>query len=156
MEEDPRWKTTFDGRLHFQVVFIFEVFSIFKVVFIFQVVYLFEVVYLFQFVFLVYVILIFQVTFILARADGIAVGHHQAVDWQQRQWTAIFTVIFLSPFSVATFSNRRSARIKKLIQRKLTTAPKNLGLDPFSDPVGHFGAPWWPFWVLQAVRRCRR
>ena len=32
----------------------------------------------------------------------------------------------------------------------------NLGLDPFPDPVGHFGAPWWPFWVLQAVRRCRR
>ena len=19
-------------------------------------------------------------------------------------------------------------------------------LDPFPDPVGHFGAPWWPFW----------
>ena len=31
-----------------------------------------------------------------------------------------------------------------------------VGLDPFPDPVGHFGAPWWPFWVLQAVRRCRR
>ena len=32
----------------------------------------------------------------------------------------------------------------------------NLGLDPFPDPVGHFGAPWRPFWILQAVRRCRR
>ena len=34
--------------------------------------------------------------------------------------------------------------------------PKNLGVDTFPDPVGHFGAHWWPFWILQAVRRCRR
>ena len=26
----------------------------------------------------------------------------------------------------------------------------------FPDPAGRFGAPWWPFWILQAVRRCRR
>ena len=31
----------------------------------------------------------------------------------------------------------------------------NLGVDPFPDPVGHFGGPWRPFWILQAVRRCR-
>ena len=34
--------------------------------------------------------------------------------------------------------------------------PKNLGVDIFPDPVGHFGAQWRPFWILQAVRRCRR
>ena len=27
----------------------------------------------------------------------------------------------------------------------------NLGLDIFPDTVGNFGAPWWPFWILQAV-----
>ena len=61
-----------------------------------------------------------------------------------------------SPFfsSVATFSHRRSARIKKLIQRKLLGAPKNLGVDILPDPVGHFGAPLLPFWILQAIRRC--
>ena len=32
----------------------------------------------------------------------------------------------------------------------------NLGIDTFPDPIGHFGAPWRPFWILQAVRRCRR
>ena len=32
----------------------------------------------------------------------------------------------------------------------------NLGLDPFPDRIGHFGGPWRPFWILQAVRRCRR
>ena len=58
--------------------------------------------------------------------------------------------------SVATFSHRRSARIKKLILRKLLRMPKNLGGDAFPDPVGHFGAPGQPFWILQAVRRCRR
>ena len=31
-----------------------------------------------------------------------------------------------------------------------------LRLDPFPDPVGHFGGPWRPFWILQAARRCRR
>ena len=25
-------------------------------------------------------------------------------------------------------------------------ATKNLGVDHFPDPVGHFEAPWWPFW----------
>ena len=28
----------------------------------------------------------------------------------------------------------------------------NLGLDLFPDPVGHFGAPLQPFWILQVVR----
>ena len=34
--------------------------------------------------------------------------------------------------------------------------PKSLGVDTFPDPIRHFGAPWRPFWILQAVRRCRR
>ena len=45
----------------------------------------------------------------------------RAVDWQQRQWRLFFISIF---FSVAKFSLRRSARIKKLIQQKLMGAPK--------------------------------
>ena len=59
-------------------------------------------------------------------------------------------------FSIATFSHRRSAWIKKLIYQKLTGTPKNLKVDTFPDPVGHFGAHWRPFWILQAVRCCRR
>ena len=50
-----------------------------------------------------------------------------------------FSFLFLFP--VVYFSHRRSARIKKLILRKLTGAPKNLGVDTFPDPVSHFGAP---------------
>ena len=34
--------------------------------------------------------------------------------------------------------------------------PKNLGVHTFPDPVGHFGAHCRPFWILQAVRHCRR
>ena len=45
--------------------------------------------------------------------------------------------------------NRKAPWIKKLIQQKLTGAPKNLGLDPFPDPVGNFLAPLSPFWILQ-------
>ena len=80
----------------------------------------------------------------LARAIGVAVGRRQAVDWQRRQWTAIFTIIFHSIFhffSVATFSHGRSAHMKKLIYQKLIGAPNNLGFNPFPDPVGHFGTP---------------
>ena len=69
---------------------------------------------------------------------------------------SFFPPIFFSVSSVATFSHRRSARIKKLIQRKLLRTLQNLEIDTFPDPVGHFGAPWRPFWILQAVRRCRR
>ena len=56
---------------------------------------------------------------------------------------------FSPPFffsSVTTFSHKRSARIKKLI---LMGTPKNLWVDLFSDPVGHFGAPWKPFWIFE-------
>ena len=56
-------------------------------------------------------------------------------------------------FSVATFSHRRDAKIKKLILRKLLWIPENLGVDTFPDPIGHFGASWW---ILQVVRRCRQ
>ena len=59
---------------------------------------------------------------------------------------------FLFFFSVATFSLRRSARIKKLILRKLLRMPKNLGVDTFPDPVGLFGAPWRPFWILEVLQ----
>ena len=45
---------------------------------------------------------------------------------------------------------------QKLILRKLLRIPKNLGVDTFPDPVRHFGAPWRPFWILQAMRCCRR
>ena len=27
----------------------------------------------------------------------------------------------------------------------------NLGLDPFPDPVGHFGAPWRPLWIFRPL-----
>ena len=29
--------------------------------------------------------------------------------------------------------------------------PKNLGVHPFPDPVGHFGAPSWPFWTFKVL-----
>ena len=63
-----------------------------------------------------------------------------------------FTLLLFFHFSATTFSHRRNARIKKLILWKLTGAPKNWGVDTFSDSDGHLGAPWRPFWILQAVR----
>ena len=62
----------------------------------------------------------------------------QAVDWHNDYFH----------YSFPPLSHRRSARIKKLIVRKLTGAPKNHGVHPFLDPVGHFGAPWQPFGIF--------
>ena len=31
-------------------------------------------------------------------------------------------------------------------------APKNPGVDTFSDPVGHFGALWRPFWIFEVPK----
>ena len=62
----------------------------------------------------------------------------QAVDWHDDYFH----------YSFPPLSHRRSARIKKLIVRKLTGAPKNHGVHPFLDPVGHFGAPWQPFGIF--------
>ena len=60
----------------------------------------------------------------------------------------IRTIIELTPApfrfsSVQTFSHRKGAHIKKLILWKLIGVPNNIGegVDPFPDPVGHFGPP---------------
>ena len=52
-----------------------------------------------------------------------------------------------------TFSHRGTARIKKLILRKLFRTPKNLGVDTFPDPSAILGPPNGHFGFC---RRCRR
>ena len=73
----------------------------------------------------------------LARTCGVPAVGVRAVDcWQTTQWPLFSSVFFFPPCSsIATFSHRRSGRIKKLIQRKLLRMPKNLGVHPFPDPV---------------------
>ena len=53
-------------------------------------------------------------------------------------------------------SHGMAASIKKLILTKFLVSPKNQGLEGFPEPVGHFGAPWWPFLILQVVQCGRR
>ena len=68
--------------------------------------------------------------------------------------TIIISLFFFSRFFPIFTVFFHSARIKKLILRKLLRTPKNLGVDNFPDPVGHFGAPWRQFRILQAVSEC--
>ena len=62
--------------------------------------------------------------------------------------TSTFLPLF---FRVTTFFNRTAPQIKKLILQKLIGAPKNLGVDTFPDPVGHFGAPWRTLWIFEVL-----
>ena len=45
---------------------------------------------------------------------------------------------------------------KKTYLAKIARSAQNLGVGTFPDTISHFGAPWRPFWNLQALRRCRR
>ena len=29
---------------------------------------------------------------------------------------------------------------------------KTLGVHIFQDPIGHFGAPWWPFLIFEVLK----
>ena len=49
------------------------------------------------------------------------------------------------------FSPSTAVQIKILILQKLFGVLRNLGFDPFPEPVGYFWAPWRPFWILQVV-----
>ena len=49
------------------------------------------------------------------------------------------------------FLIERLLRSKNFFSKSWRERPKT-----FPDPLCHFGAPWRPFWILQAVRRCRR
>ena len=87
------------------------------------------------------------------RSTGNDVSGHYKHHYSWRERVAFQRSAFSS---VATFSHRRSAWIKKLFSESCLEHPKTLGKTPFQDPIGHFGAPWRPFWILQVVRRCRR
>ena len=87
-------------------------------------------------------------------------GRHsnQSVFWQSTGnnvnglyfWYYFF---FFSPFPPlyfrlsSTFLTGGVLRWKNLFSKSVVTFP---------DPVSHFGAPWRPYWILQALRRCRR
>ena len=65
---------------------------------------------------------------------------------------SFFPPFFFPFFSRFFFSQSRPFLIegvlgsKNLFSESCLECPKN----------SHFGAPWRPFWILQAVRRCRR
>ena len=64
----------------------------------------------------------------------------------------LFSLWFsLFHFSVTTFSNRSSARIKKLILQKLMGAPKTLGEKTHSKLRRPFWGPWRPFWIFEGL-----
>ena len=64
--------------------------------------------------------------------------------------TAIFVIPPMFFSSVVYISQRRSARIKKLILQKLIEVPTDIGFNSFPHPVGHFGTPWQPFLIFEA------
>ena len=65
---------------------------------------------------------------LLARACGAPVGRRSGGQLVTTLVATINVLIFF-PFSIATFSHRKSARIKKFILQKLTEAHKTLGVD---------------------------
>ena len=81
----------------------------------------------------------------------------QAVDWHYDSGPlfSLFFSTFLF-FSFTTFPYKRSARIKKLIQQKLTGAPKNLGVHNFSIPIWALSGPQVAILDFQVVWHCRR
>ena len=78
----------------------------------------------------------------MARAVGVAVSRLATT-----LVATISAIIFFSFYppsffpSPVTFSHRWRGRIKKLIERKLIRAPKNLRVEHLPDPVDHFEAP---------------
>ena len=40
---------------------------------------------------------------------------------------------------------------KNLFRESCLECPKNLGVDFCQDTVGHFGAPWRPFWTFEGM-----
>ena len=49
------------------------------------------------------------------------------------------------------FSPSTAVQIKILILQKLFGVLRNLGLDPFPEPVGHFEDPWQPFCISRPL-----
>ena len=88
---------------------------------------------------------------ILARAVGVPVG--------QRSGGRLATTLMAITINVIIFSFfliEGALGLKNLFSESCLECPKNLGVDIFPDPVGHSGAHWRPFYIFQAVRRCRR
>ena len=75
--------------------------------------------------------------------DFVKVCQYTAAIWWVNCSNMVCKPIFAQTAGVAV------GQIKKSIFQKLIGAANNLGLDPFPDPVGHFGA-------LQTVSKCTR
>ena len=56
-----------------------------------------------------------------------------------------FLALQLVTIQAGDVFRRTAPQIKKLIELKLTGAPKILGVDPFPNPVIHFWALWRQF-----------
>ena len=50
-------------------------------------------------------------------------------------------------------SGRRSSQSPFRRLTGMTIVAQNIGLYPFPDPVGHFGSPWWPFWIFKVLKQ---
>ena len=46
-------------------------------------------------------------------------------------------------------NKKKKQKTKNEKQKTKNEAPNDIELDPFPDPVSHFGAPWRPFWIFQ-------
>ena len=77
----------------------------------------------------------------MAGAVGIPVDRCSGSELAMRLVAPISYIFFPFLFSSIIYFSHRSVRIKKVILQKLTGTHKNLGVDNFPDPVGHFRAP---------------
>ena len=83
------------------------------------------------------------------------IGHHIATSgrrlegwlaWQK--WTTIFTILFQFHFSNSNLSQH--FLIERLLKSE-SLFTEGGSVDPFWDPVVHFWAPWWPFWIFEVL-----
>ena len=89
------------------------------------------------------------ITYDLTPLPGGHFGFRHSRRWANAPGAArlvLFSFFFFSQSSM--FFHGMATLIKRFIWKSWQKHPK---IDPFPDPVSHFGAPWWPFWIFEVL-----
>ena len=92
----------------------------------------------------------------LARACGVPVGRRSDGRLATTLVATINVIIFFPFFLCRDLFSQKECSDWKTCFAKIVWSAQNPSGKTFPGTVGHFGAPWRPFWNFQAVRHCRR
>ena len=80
-------------------------------------------------------------------AFGRSTGNDVSGHYKRHYFLFLFFFLFFFFFLRRLLFSQKECSDQKTYFAKVARTPKKKEINTFPDPIGHFGAPWWPFWI---------